>query len=278
MTPPGSSSGHAPDSGTPDGVRAVAINVGVNTSLPGFRGPVRPDGSFEYVPIPEREPTRPAAVLDRPVPTYGDLDLGVTVPGDLRDRRVHVDPALPDHRAYDGPEYTYGDEHAVKAGPLSALDPGDHLFFYATLEPTVGPDPPSLGGPPPDPDDRPGWMAPEWGAYLIAAFRVERAVAGDQFRSLSDAERRRFRDNAHRKRSTFDAAVLVLGDPADSGLLDRAVPLSAPTGGSDANRLVTELSNDSGRGPWWRRPLRYDPPETAELLSVVREGPEATAE
>ncbi|MEF8856839.1 MAG: hypothetical protein V5A16_05395, partial [Haloplanus sp.] len=37
--------------------RAVAINVGANTTLPGFRGPVRPDGRFAYVPIPEREPT-----------------------------------------------------------------------------------------------------------------------------------------------------------------------------------------------------------------------------
>jgi len=256
--------------------RAVAINVGVNTSLPGFRGPVRPDGTFEYVPIPEREPTLPDEKLERPVPTYADLDTTLSLPAEIADRRVHLDPALPDHRPYDGPEYTYGDEHAVKAGPLSALHPGDHLLFYATLEPTAGRDPPSLGGTAPDPDDRPAWMPPEWGAYLIARFRVDRAVTPDEYRALPADERRRFRDNAHLKRREFDAGVLVVGDPADSGLLDRAVPLSAPSGGSDANRLVTALSEDSGRGPWWRRPLRYGPAATAALLEAVEAGPGAT--
>ena len=256
--------------------RAVAINVGVNTSLPGFRGPVRPDGSFVYVPIPEREPTLPDAELQRPVPTYDDLDTVLSLPDALADRRVHLDPALPDHPLYDGPEYTYGDEHGVKAGPLSDLAPGDHLLFYATLESTAGRDPPSLGGTAPDPDDRPPWMPPEWGAYLVARFRVERAVTGEEYHSLSGAERRRFRDNAHLKRREFDARVLVLGDPDESGLLDRAVPLSAPSGGSDANRLVTALSGDSGRGPWWRRPLRYDPGATRALLEAVAAGPEAT--
>ncbi len=274
MTPP------ANDERTPDGPdrdpRAVAINVGVNTSLPGFRGPVRPDGSFAYVPIPEREPTVPDAELERPVPTYGDLDLAVSLPPDLEDRRVHLDPALPDHRAYDGPAYTYGDEHGVKAGPLADLAPGDYLLFYATLESTAGRDPPSLGGEPPDPDERPLWMAPEWGAYLIARFRLERAVTGEEFRALPAAERRRFRDNAHLKRREFDARVLVLGDPAGSGLLERAVPLSAPSGGSDAGRLVTALSSDSGRGPWWRRPLRYNPESTRTLLETITAGPEAT--
>jgi len=255
--------------------RAVAVNVGVNTSLPGFRGPVRPDGSFVYVPIPEREPTLPDDEVARPVPTYADLDVNLSLPGDLADRRVHVDPALPDHAPYDGPEYTYGDEHGVKAGPLADLVPGDHLLFYATLESTAGRDPPSLGGTAPDADERPAWMPPEWGAYLIARLRVERAVTGEEYRALPQTERRRFRDNAHVKRREFDARVLVLGDPEGSELLDRAVPLSAPSGGSDANRLVTALSGDSGRGPWWRRPLRYDPPATGELLAAVEAGPAA---
>ncbi len=256
--------------------RAVAINVGVNTSLPGFRGPVRPDGSFVYVPIPERAPTLPDDELARPVPTYGDLNLELSLPAGLADRRVHLDPALPDHRPYDGPEYTYGDEHGVKAGPLSALAPGDHLLFYATLASTVGRDPPSLGGTAPDYEKRPAWMPPEWGAYLIGRFQVERAVTGEEYRALPDAERRRFRDNAHLKRREFDARVLVLGDPGASELLDQAVPLSTPSGGSDANSLVTDLSTDSGRGPWWRRPLRYDSGSTQTLLETVAAGPGAT--
>jgi hypothetical protein len=38
---------------------------------------------------------------------------------------------------------------------------------------------------------------------------------------------------------------------------------------------VTDLSSDSGAGPWWRRPLRFDAAATAELRSIVAGGPTA---
>ena len=230
--------------------RAVAINVGANTTLPGFRGPVTLDGRFAYVPIPEREPTAD------PVPTYGDLSFPLDVDvRDVADRRVHLDPEFAG--VHGSTTYTYGDDHGVKAGPLSTLDPGDTLFFYATL---------SLRG---DPADAPG-VPPEWGAYLIGEFRVERVVTGEAYRALDERERERFASNAHVKRENFDAKVLVAGG-AGSRLLDRAVPLSAPEAGATAGPLVTELSADSGKGPWWRRVLRYDVDATAELRRVVDE-------
>lgn len=80
----------------------------------------------------------------------------------------------------------------------------------------------------------------------------------------------RFASNAHAKRDPFDAAVLIAGGPA-SRLFERAVALSAPDAGATAGRIVTDLSADSGEGPWWRRVLRFDPPATAELRSVVAE-------
>jgi len=228
--------------------RAIAINVGANTTLPGFRGPVRPDGRFAYVPIPEREPTAAA------VPTYADLSFPLPVDvSDVADRRVHLDPEFAG--VHGSTTYTYGDEHGVKAGPLSTLDSGDSLFFYATL---------SLRGDPADAPDFP----PEWGAYLIGEFRVERAVTGEEYRSLDDDARTRFASNAHVEREAFDAKVLVAGADG-SRLLDRAVPLSAPDTGATAGPLVTGLSNDSGRGPWWRRVLRYDPEATDRLRTVV---------
>ena len=230
--------------------RAIAINVGANTTLPGFRGPVTPDGRFAYVPIPEREPTA------EPVPTYGDLSfpLDVDVTG-VADRRVHLDPEFAG--VHGSTTDTYGDEHGVKAGPLSTLDPGDSLFFYATL---------SLRG---DPAEAPAFP-PEWGAYLIGEYRVERAITGETYRELGDDERARFASNAHVKRADFDAKVLVAGD-GDSRLLDRAVPLSAPEAGATAGSLVTDLSSDSGKGPWWRRVLRFDAEATARLRAVVDE-------
>jgi hypothetical protein len=44
---------------------------------------------------------------------------------------------------------------------------------------------------------------------------------------------------------------------------------------SSANRLVTALSADSGKGPWWRRPLRFDPEATTTLLDAAAAGPDA---
>jgi hypothetical protein len=235
--------------------RSIAINVGANTNLPGFRGPVYPDGSFEYVPIPEREPTA------EPVPTYADLDLAYPVPDDALETPVHLDPAFAGYAGCD--RYTYGDEHGVKAGPLSELDPGDYLLFYATL--TTHEEPPGASRPV---GERVGWVAPDWGAYLVGHFRVARAVTGEEYRDLPAADRTAFAGNAHLRRATFDAEVLVAGDDG-SRLYDRAVPLSAPTAGATANRLVTDLSNDSGRGPWWRRRFWYDEAATAELLRLA---------
>jgi hypothetical protein len=71
------------------------------------------------------------------------------------------------------------------------------------------------------------------------------------------------------RREPFDAKVLVAGDNR-SRLYDRAVPLSTPDGGTTANELVIDLSNDSGRGPWWRRRLWFDADATARLRAHLR--------
>lgn len=228
------------------GSRGVAINVGANTNQPGFRGPVYGDGRFEFVPIPEPEPTR------TPVPTYGDLPLSFEVPAAVRGTPVHLDPEFAEYGP--GERYTYGDPYGVKARPLLGLEAGDHVYFYATLSRA---------------DDGPGepWLLDGWGAYLIGRFVLDREpVAGEAYDGLPPDERAVFANNAHVKRQRFDAAVLLHGDPAASGFLETVIPLSAPDGGTTPNRIVTELSADSGRGPWWRRPLRFGV-EAIERLS-----------
>lgn len=228
--------------------RSIAINVGANTNQPGVRGPVFADGTFEYVPIPEEKPT------SEPVPTYADLDLAVDLPDGAADLPVHLDPEFAGYPTCE--RYTYGDDHGVKAGPLSKLDPGDSLYFYATL---------TFHG---DESDAADWVTPGWGAYLVGEFRVARAVTGEGYEALGADERAVFANNAHVKRDPFDAKVLVEGGEA-SRLFDHAVPLSTPEAGVDANRLVTDLSNDSGKGPWWRRRLWFDETATAELRELV---------
>jgi hypothetical protein len=229
------------------GPRAVAVNVGANTNDPGFRAPVDREGRFEFVPIPESEPT------SEPVPTYGDLGLSLDVPESVRHTPVHLDPAFAEYPHCES--YTYGDPFGVKARPLLDLSAGDYALFYATLDTS---------------DDPPEWHPPRWGAFLVGAFRLSRdPLSGEDYRAADTETRALFADNAHVERETFDARVLLHGDPDESRLFERAVPLSAPSGGTDANHLVTDLSADSGEGPWWRRPLRYDAEATAELLATV---------
>ncbi|WP_435196455.1 hypothetical protein [Natronomonas sp. EA1] len=228
-------------------MRSVAVNVGANTNEPGFRAPIRKYGDFEYVPIPESEPTSES------VPTYGDLDLRMEIPESVRETPVHFDPEWPelDH----GEAYTYGDPFGVKATPLLELSAGDFVFFYATLDAE---------------DDRPGWQAPDWGAYLIGHFRLAQdPLSGEAYQALSDAAKEPFSNNAHVKREAFDARVMLLGDPWGSKLYREAVPLSSRERGVDANRIVTDLSSDSGKGPWWRRVLRFGSVETEELLEII---------
>jgi len=238
--------------------KAIAINVAANTNLPGFRGPIYPDGSFVYIPIPERESTA------EPVPTYDDLldslePLPFAVDDEIRQLPVHLDPEFATYPSCS--QYTYGDEHGVKAGPLSELDRGDSLYFYATL---TRHDPPAGV----EIDSPVDWVTPEWGAYLIGEFRVDRIYDTETCEKLTPEDRQPMASNAHCKRDPFDAKVLVVGTD-DSQLFCRAVPLSSPDSGATANRIVTDLSNDSGKGPWWRRRLWFDSDSTGKLREIV---------
>ena len=229
-------------------MRSVAINVGANTNEPGFRGPIRGDGRFEYVPIPESEPTRE----DADVPTYDDLDLSIDVTP-VAETPVHLDPTFEGVHGCD--RYTYGDPYGVKARPLLELEAGDYVFFYATLS--------TAGEAPAD------WIAPEWGAYVVGQFRLSRdPVSAAEYRDLPASGKAAFETNAHVRRASFDAEVLLHGDASGSALYETAVPLSSRGAGVDANRLVTDLSSDSGKGPWWRRPMKFDRKGTETLLNL----------
>jgi hypothetical protein len=231
--------------------RAVAINVAANTNQPGVRGPIFPDGRFEYLPIPESEPTK------RRVPTYADLETTVELPDGADELPVHLDPEFAEYPCCE--RYTYGDPFGVKARPLLSLTAGDYVFFYATLS-TAG-----------EPTHE--WIAPEWGTYIIGQFRLARdPISGEEFAELPAETRAVFENNAHLKREEFDAKVLMEGAEDESGLYETAIPLSSPEAGATANRIVTELSSDSGKGPWWRRPMKFEENGVEEVLEMRHAG------
>ena len=133
-------------------MKAVALNIGANSSSPGGRGPIHSDGSFRYIPIAEADESVSS-------PTYGDLGLDDIRPDEVRDTVTHFDPAFPE--ISESTEYTYGDRHPPKTTEIKRLEEGDLLFFYATLDYT---------------DDRTPeheWINDDWGAYIIGHFTLE---------------------------------------------------------------------------------------------------------
>lgn len=233
-------------------VQSVAINIGANTNEPGFRGPIFADGTFEYVPIPETAPVKAGVNI----PTYNDLTLSIDVT-EVASRPVHLDPTF--LGVHGSIAYTYGDPFGVKAQPILALSRGDILFFYATLT--------THGRPKYD------WITDDWGAYIIGAFRVgSDPLSGEEFQSLPRWKKERYLTNAHLKRQSFDAAVMVYGNPDTSFQLSKAIPLSSSDTGTKPNSIVTALSTDSGKGPWWRRPLKFGHTATATLFEMCVTG------
>jgi len=115
-------------------------NVGVNASHSGLglKSPRFPDGSFEFVTIPERPALQKrVATLEQPdgLVRYRDLTC-FNWPGqpltDFLPSRTHH---LPTHYDPEFAHFTYGDEgsRAGRAAALKTLCPGDWLFFLARL-------------------------------------------------------------------------------------------------------------------------------------------------
>lgn len=231
-------------------MKSLAINVAANAKDPGNRGPIFGDGSFEYVPIKEKD----GVGIDEP--TYEQLGLADYVPNDERNSACHFDPEFPEFDF--GTKYTYGDRHSAKTGRIKDLSAGDYLFFYGTFD--------YWGDNPPDHE----WISTDWAAYLFGHFQLSiDPITGDEFRELDDDESVVFSNNAHVRREPFDAEMLVLGDEEQSMLYETAIPLG---NGIEPNRIVTEMSSDSGNGPWFRRPMAFEEGGTERLLEAVRSG------
>ena len=231
-------------------MKVALVRVGIDTGAGGIHAPLFADGTFEYIPIPDR-----ASVDAR---TYGTLSgrhgrpLSDYFPRAWQARMacqpVHVDPEFD--------TFTYGDPSVPKSG-LRHLRPGDLLVFFCGLE---------------------GWDHPAAPAlYLLGYFEV--AAAG-RARDFTEPERRElFGENFHVRhaciyRQQEDRLVLVKGSPA-SRLFERAVPISE-LGRTRTGKPLKVLSREmqaifggfDGRLSFQRSPTRWVDPACAERAAA----------
>ena len=199
-------------------MKALLLRVGIDKGCGGTLAPIFDDGSFEYLPIPERFPAPDTATYHDRIGRKGKR-LSTYVPQRVKNAPMHEDPEFHSN--------TYGDP-SLKRYYLLKLEKGDLLVFYAGLRPFRT-------------------QKYQEALYIIAHFPVKEVT---DFNTLSDEEReacsRAYSNNAHLKRhSTLDNLVIVAGT-ADSKLLETAMLISRKKP-NKAGRLTDALSAEMER-------------------------------
>ncbi len=179
-------------------MQILLLRVGIDLGTGGVLGPIFPNRSFEYIPIPESKPS-PRSVR------YSDI---IARSGGTLDR--FVPPRHCGTAAHFYPEFetfTYGDPTKNKRGQLLRLRKDDLLVFYAGLRP-------------------PGQINGSV-LYLIGFFTVACVYDVSDTQPWPPSDLRRLWANAHFRRNAPDEGLVVVqGDRDGSRLLERAVQLS----------------------------------------------------
>jgi len=204
--------------------RIYLANVGANASHR-FAGPVFPDGTFEFLPIPEdSELPGGHAVRYRDLRSFYDRDADLLryVPSRLWEWPAHYDPEFE--------SFTYGDncDTSPRAASLRRIDPGDFLFFLARLVRW---------------DER--GPIQEHGFYLLGYLHVEDILREVTARP-SDEVLGRFLANAHVRRGLCDPGLWdrfwVFKGSARSRRFHRAVPVT--------RELASRIFSSADGSPW----------------------------
>ncbi|MFA0846784.1 MAG: hypothetical protein ACC614_04400 [Methanobacterium formicicum] len=182
-------------------MKAMLLRVGIDKSSDGVLALIFPDGSFEYIPLSEKDEK---STENR---TYQDLTgtrgklISSYLPSSVAQRKVHLDPEFT--------TFTYGDV-GRKANYLLKLNPGDLLVFYMGLTPnSVAEYPEAL--------------------YITGYFTVKTVL---DFKNIPLPQvkgiQEKYSHNSHlKRRSDENSMVLVVGSPEKSKLLDKAILISA---------------------------------------------------
>jgi hypothetical protein len=182
--------------------RVLLLRVGIDSGCGGTLGPIFPDGTFEYVPIPETsEYVSPRSVYFCDLPARHGGTLAQYVPRRYREAAAHYDPEFD--------TFTYGDPGRNKRAQLLRLDDGDLLVFYAGLRPA-------------------GLAAGR--LYIIGYFTVASVESINPENLWPPTDVPHLLGNAHLRRNRPDPGlVIVCGWPQTSRLLGRAIAVSDET-------------------------------------------------
>ena len=181
-------------------------------------------------------------MIDPPPKKYGDMPYSSYVPDRLKNEYVFVSPDFHNCAFASTPNaYTVNK-------PICSLKQGDCLLFYATL------DFKNEKGKPED------WINPDWGAYIVGFFKVDFIFKGTDI-FIDDSTMDRFIEAFEEydwykifiNKTKIDKNNLkhfvpspwIKGIKCESGLLEKAIPLSSPKDSQKWSEKAYELFRTS---------------------------------
>lgn len=97
-------------------MQILLLRIGIDLGTGGALGPIFPDGSFEYIPIPESKPSSRSIRYSDIIARSGGCTLDQFVPPRYCGTAAHLDPEFE--------TFTYGDPTKYKRGQLLRLRKG----------------------------------------------------------------------------------------------------------------------------------------------------------
>lgn len=182
-------------------MKGVLLRVGIDQTFGEWNGPVDPDDlEFVYLPIPDDLNSFHSGLEVTYDSFNGDLrafakdrqsDIPIVLPSTLIGKGCHLDP--------DFSELTYGEQPHGRGKKISALEQGDFIAFFASLQPI-----------------RP--CEHKLIYALIGIFFVDKIVC------VKDVATEQWHINAHTRRRTSDPNDLVVfADPEKSGRFESCI-------------------------------------------------------
>lgn len=205
-------------------MKGLLLRVGIDKGVGGCLAPIFKDGSFEFIPIPERRATAETRLYENMIGINTGKRIIDIVSPKLKYCHPHFDPEFD--------TFTYGDVSEPKHTQLAELEPNDLLIFYAGLQKKKCKEKPLL--------------------YVIGYFCVEKVYDFKKANNYEDIFSK-LRNNAHAKiyyglkklkvKYSDNDLIIVKGNPEKSKLLKKAIKI-----GDEKDYIRQDLKDVFGYG------------------------------